>query len=69
VAGRDLLPVAEGRAAQLDAGHQGSPSPVGLMRSSNITPLPSSPTPPAETLQRPTLTPAAKTATANPRSD
>jgi hypothetical protein len=34
------------------------------MNSSNVTALPSSPTLPAATLQRPTLTPAAKTATA-----
>jgi hypothetical protein len=45
MAGRDRLVVAEGGAAQLDAGHRqytNSPSAAGLMSSSNATPLPSS---------------------------
>src|SRR5215216_1179415 len=45
VAGRDRLVVAEGGAAQLDAGHRqcsNSPSAAGSMNSSNVTPLPSS---------------------------
>jgi hypothetical protein len=45
MAGRDRLVVAEGGAAQLDAGHRqcyNSPSAAGLMSSSNVTSLPSS---------------------------
>jgi hypothetical protein len=45
MAGRDRLLVAEGGAAQFDAGHRqctNSPSPADFMNSSKVTPPPSS---------------------------
>jgi hypothetical protein len=69
MAGRDWLVVAEGGAAQLDAGHRqctNSPSSAGFMSSSNITPPPfSRPLLPVGVLPGPTPTPVAETTPAN----